>query len=70
MPAAVLQIVVFVVELAAKYGPGLLQVGENLFKAIESHGELTAEEKAVLIARVTATRAAVKDYEPRPTRPD
>ena len=66
MPAAVLQIIVFVAELAAKYGPGLVQVGENLFRAIESHGELTDAEKADLVARVKATRAAVAAYEPRP----
>jgi hypothetical protein len=66
MPAAVLQIIVFVVELAAKYGPGLIQVGENLFNAIASNGELTDEQKAELVARVKATRAAVAAYEPRP----
>jgi transcription elongation factor len=66
MPAIVLQIIVFVVELAAKYGPGLIQVGENLFKAIESNGELSDEEKAELVARVRSTKAAVAAYEPRP----
>lgn len=73
MPAAVMQIIVFVVELAAKYGPGLLHVGENLVNAIQSHGELTEAEKADLVARVKATRAAVASYEPipppAPTRP-
>lgn len=66
MPAAVLQIIVFVVELAAKYGPGLLHVGENLINAIKSHGDLSDEEKATLVARVDATRAEVAGYEPRP----
>lgn len=75
MPAAVLQIIVFVVELAAKFGPGLLHVGENLINAIASHGELSDAEKADLIGRVKATRAAVAAYEPlpvpdpKPTRP-
>lgn len=66
MPAALLQLFVLVAELAAKYGPGLLQVGENLIKAIESHGELTEVEKAGLISRVKATQAEVRTYEPRP----
>lgn len=69
MPAAVLQIIVFVVELAARYGPGLITVGENLVKAIQSHGELSDEEKANLVARVEKTRAAVAAYEPRPSPP-
>jgi len=66
IPAAVLQLVVFAFEMAAKYGPGLLEVGENVIRAIESHGELSPEEKAALIARVRATRAKVAAYEPRP----
>lgn len=66
MPAPVLQFLMLVADLAAKYGPGLLEVGENLIKAIESHGDFTPEEKAALLARVRATRAAVAAYEPRP----
>lgn len=66
MPAFLVQLAVVVVELFAKYGPGLIEVGANLVHAIETHGELSEEEKAVLIARVKATRAAVAAYEPRP----
>jgi len=41
-------------------------VAPHIIDAIKSHGELTPEQKADLIARVTATRAAVAAYEPRP----
>lgn len=70
MPAAVIEILVIAAELAAKYGPGLVEVGANLIDAIESHGDLSDEEKGRLIARVKATRAAVAAYRARPTPPD
>lgn len=66
MPAVAIQIIVFAVELAAKYGPGLVQVGVNLFKAIEANGDLSDAEKADLVARVKSTGAAVAAYEPIP----
>lgn len=66
MPVFLVQLAVTMVELFAKYGPGLIEAGANLVRAIESHGELTDDEKAALIARVKATRAAVASYEPRP----
>lgn len=66
MPGFLVQLAVTLVELFAKYGPGLVEAGCNLVRAIESHGELSDDEKAALVARVKATRAAVAAYEPRP----
>lgn len=65
MPAALIEIFVFVAEMAARCGPGLLEVGANLIKAIESHGDYTDEQKAALVARVKAARQKVADYTPR-----
>ena len=59
MPVAVITLVVQFIELAAKVVP-------HIVDAIQSHGELTDEQKAALTARVKATRAEVATYEPRP----
>lgn len=69
MPVTFIELAVSMVELFAKFGPGLVESGVNLFNAINSNGELSDEQKAALIARVQATRAAVAAYEPRPQRP-
>lgn len=66
MSADVLRLIVFVVELVAKLLPGAISVGQRLFDAIDSHGDLSDDEKAALKARVKATGAAVAAYEPRP----
>lgn len=61
-----LQLAVAAAELVARLLPGAISIAENLVHAIQSHGELSAEEKADLSRRVKATRAKVADYEPRP----
>lgn len=61
-----LRLAVMVAELLAKLLPGAIQIGANLIDAIRSNGDLSDEQKADLVARVTATRAAVAAYEPRP----
>lgn len=66
MDASLLKLIVFIVELVAQLLPGALQVGESLFRAIESNGDLSDAEKADLTRRVRATKAAVAAYEPRP----
>lgn len=66
MTGSELQLVVGLVELLVKVMPGIVEVGANLIDAIRLNGDLTPEQKSSLIARVTATRAAVRAYEPRP----
>lgn len=59
MTPEVLRALVALVELAA-------QVAPHIVDAIKAHGELSDEQKTDLIARVNATRAAVRDYQPTP----
>lgn len=70
MTGSELRLVVMVVEFLMQVGPGLVEVGANLIAAIRSNGDLTDEQKADLVARVTATRVKVAAYQPRPTPPD
>lgn len=58
MTAAEIELAVQLVELAAK-------LGVSLYEAIAAHGELSAEQKAALVARVKAARAAATAYAPR-----
>ena len=69
MPVFLIQLAVTVIDLFARYGPGLVEAGSNLARAIESSADLTDDEKAALIARVQAARAAVAAYEPLPPKP-
>jgi hypothetical protein len=66
MTAADLQLAIAAAELAARLLPGIITIGENIYVAIQSHGELTPEQKAALRARVEATAALVAAYQPRP----
>jgi len=58
MTAAEIELAVQLVELAAK-------LGTSLYEAINANGELSAEQKAALIARERAARAVATAYLPR-----
>lgn len=69
MTGGELQLAVGIIEVLVKAMPGIIAVGANLIDTIRSNGDLTDEQKADLVARVTATRAAVAAYQPRPSPP-
>jgi len=66
MTGAEIQLAVSIIEFGAKLLPGAIEAGARLLNAITSSPELTDAQRAELVARVKATRAAVAAYEPRP----
>ena len=69
MNGATLELIVYVAELVARLLPGAIQIGESLVDAIRGNVDLTDDQKSALVARVTATRAAVAAYRPLPPKP-
>lgn len=58
MPTVIIEGAVALIELAARWAP-------IIYEAIASQGEYSEEQKAALVARVKAARAAVEAYTPR-----